>query len=283
MAPTTAPRKITITKNHWRVPSVERAFDGRVAGDPSEEERCQRIDKVLKERANWKAGKGAIQLLEQLMMYVGCRVRLQLWDPIMLMLDDEGPRPLEADFNDVVLLKDGEFLQAYIVIDSLREIASTKGASALRCLVNRAGIEGQLVPLYEINEIWPVGDKKSTALLAAALATGGTGEAENGAGSQLSFQESFVAGLPYYEFDSVCSQISLGDEVRLVRKPENAHDVYAVEVWWKSHMLGHIPRDENISISNLMDAGRQLVARVSTPCPEGPYWSGLGIHISTKR
>ena len=82
-----------VTPNHWRVPSAERAFDGWIEGRPSEEERSQRIEEVLRERADWKPSKEAMQQLEQLKIYIGCRVRIQFWDPIMYLLDDEGPFP----------------------------------------------------------------------------------------------------------------------------------------------------------------------------------------------
>lgn len=154
MKPTPAPIKITVTTNHWRVPSAERAFDGWIEGKPSEEERRQRIEEALRERADWKPSKEAMKLVEQLKVYVGCRAQIQFWDPIMYMLEEEGPFPLEADCKDVVLLQDGEFLQAYLVIDNIREIPTPDGYSPLRYLSCRDNIVGQLAPLSELYEIW---------------------------------------------------------------------------------------------------------------------------------
>lgn len=153
---TPAPIKITITTSYWRVPSAERAFDGWIEGKPSEEEKRQRIEEALRERSGWKPSKEAMQLVEQLKAYVGCRVQIQFWDPIMYMLEEEGPFPLEADCKDIVLLQDGEFLQAYLVVDSIREIPTPDGYSPLRYLGRRDDIVGQLAPLSELYEIWAV-------------------------------------------------------------------------------------------------------------------------------
>ena len=150
------PIKITVNINHWRVPSIERAFDGWLEGKPSEEERRQCIEETLRERAAWKPSKEAMQLLEQLKVYIGHRVQIQFWDPIMYMLDEEGPFPLEADCKDVVLLQDGEFLQAYLVVDSIREILTPEGYSPLGFLCRRDNIVGQLASLSELYEIWTV-------------------------------------------------------------------------------------------------------------------------------
>jgi len=53
MKQTTESIKITVRTNHWRVPSVERAFDGWLEGSPSDKERSLIIKEVLKERESW--------------------------------------------------------------------------------------------------------------------------------------------------------------------------------------------------------------------------------------
>lgn len=138
------------------MPRHERAFDGMIAGRPSEEKRRQYVEEALRKRAAWKPSKEAMQLVEQLKAYIGCRVQIQFWDPIMYMLDDEGPFPLEADCKDVVLLQEGEFLQAYLVVDSIREIPTPGGYSPHRYLRTRDNITGQLAPLSELYEILSV-------------------------------------------------------------------------------------------------------------------------------
>ena len=45
---------ITISKNHWRIPSVERAFDGWLEGRPTDQERQKIIAEAELARQNWK-------------------------------------------------------------------------------------------------------------------------------------------------------------------------------------------------------------------------------------
>lgn len=113
------PKKITVTTAHWRVPSIERAFEGLIEGRPSEEQKRHIEDEVLRQRAAWKPNAEAMQLVEQLRAYIGFRAHIQFWDPVMFVLEEEGPFPLEADCKDLVLLQDGEFQQAYLVIDGI--------------------------------------------------------------------------------------------------------------------------------------------------------------------
>lgn len=157
MKPATKLEKIEIKGYHWRVPSVERAFEGWLVGKPTEEQRRQRTEEVLRKRAAWKPNEEAMQAVKRLRGYLGCRLRIQFWDHIMNWLEEEGPFPLEADCKDVVILQEGEFPQAYLVIDNILEIPTPEGYSPQRhFLKNREGIPGQLAPLAEFCEIWRV-------------------------------------------------------------------------------------------------------------------------------
>jgi hypothetical protein len=91
--------------------------------------------------------------VEQLKVFTGFRVQIQLWDPIMYILEDEGPFPLEADCKDVVVLQDSEFLQAYVVVDNIKEIPTPGGYSPHYHLVSRDNTHDLLIPLSKIYEI----------------------------------------------------------------------------------------------------------------------------------
>lgn len=68
----------------------------------------------------------------------------------MLMCDEEGPFPLEGDCTDVLLLKQGDFLQAFMVLDNLRVIPTPEGFTPMGYLTPMDGIEGQLAPLADV-------------------------------------------------------------------------------------------------------------------------------------
>lgn len=121
---------ITVTTNHWSVPSEARAFDGWIEGRPTKKQKQEVLEAAKIARAEWKPSDEGFQLVEQLKCFVGTRIQVQFWDPIMYMLEDEGPFPVEADLIQVILRDDDGFLQAYLQLSNIREIQTPDGYSA---------------------------------------------------------------------------------------------------------------------------------------------------------
>jgi hypothetical protein len=72
-----------------------------------------------------------------------------------------------------------------------------------------------------------------------------------------------IAGLAYHEASAATAELISGAKVVLKREPANVHDQYAVAVLsQKGRMLGYLPRRENRILARLLDAGKQLIARV---------------------
>lgn len=149
-------QKITIRKNPWHVPSVEEAMNGWLEGGASESEICDARAKEQQARAVWKPNDEGMRLVDQIKDFIGTRVQIQFWDSNMIMCEEEGPFPLEGDCNDVLVLKHGEFIQAFILLDKVRVIPTPDGCTPLGCLIAVDGISGQLAPLADVYEIWPV-------------------------------------------------------------------------------------------------------------------------------
>jgi hypothetical protein len=76
-------------------------------------------------------------------------------------------------------------------------------------------------------------------------------------------QSSPLAGFRHYEAPGLWDQMRAGDELTLVREPDNPHDRNAVRVEWRSFKLGYVPRAQNEAVARLLDRGTRLVARVS--------------------
>jgi hypothetical protein len=76
-------------------------------------------------------------------------------------------------------------------------------------------------------------------------------------------QSSPLAGFRYYQGLSLWDRLRVGDELELVREPDNRHDPRAVRVVWRGHMLGYVPKRENAVLSNALDRGDTLSARIS--------------------
>lgn len=87
-----------------------------------------------------------------------------------------------------------------------------------------------------------------------------------------------AAGLQFYDYgrwDDVLERRVLpgpGDRLGLVRRPDNAADTHAVELWWRDgHMLGHLPRDLAAELAPRLDAGMACRAYVSDPGRGGAW------------
>lgn len=80
---------------------------------------------------------------------------------------------------------------------------------------------------------------------------------------RLLVQSSPLAGFRYGEAARAWPLLRVGDELDLVREPENPHDANAVRVEWRGRRLGYVPRGENGALAWAMDRGEALRARVS--------------------
>ncbi len=73
-------------------------------------------------------------------------------------------------------------------------------------------------------------------------------------------QESPLAGFQYYKGAVLWQQLREGQILRLVREKLNSFDERAVAVYWHDQKLGYLPRDENATVSQLLDRGENLAA-----------------------
>ncbi len=112
------------------VPSGSSAFDGWTEGKPTERQKQAMLDESKNARAQWKPSDEGFKLAEHLKCFVGSRVHVQFWDPIMYMPEDEGPFPVEADLVQVILRHQDGFLQAYLELSNAHEIQTADGYPA---------------------------------------------------------------------------------------------------------------------------------------------------------
>lgn len=95
----------------------------------------------------------------------------------------------------------------------------------------------------------------------------------------LLIQQSKVSGFQYHVGVQLYSEFKLGDTLTLKRAPQNAFDKHAVEVYWRSHMIGHIPSIQNTAISQMMDRGEQLTANISQLNQSDVPWQKLQLAV----
>lgn len=92
--------------------------------------------------------------------------------------------------------------------------------------------------------------------------------------------DTYVAGTTYLEDQSVLDEIQIGDRLTLVRE-DNKFDDKAILVKTKEgRKLGYVPEKDNLIFSRLMDAGKLLMAKISTHELKGTFHKiGIGIYL----
>lgn len=78
----------------------------------------------------------------------------------------------------------------------------------------------------------------------------------------LMLQISEIAGYHYYEGETIRGQLSPMQRVELRAEPGNPHDANAVEVYAEGYKLGYLPRYQNYTISQLLQKGVAVEARI---------------------
>jgi hypothetical protein len=92
-------------------------------------------------------------------------------------------------------------------------------------------------------------------------------------------QSSPLAGFQYHAGAAVWDQLKVGDELVLVREPDNPHDRRAVRVEWQGVQLGYLPRAENEAVAAAMDHGERVTARIATLVPHRNHWRRMRIDV----
>jgi hypothetical protein len=92
--------------------------------------------------------------------------------------------------------------------------------------------------------------------------------------------DTYVAGTSYVEDKSVFDIIETGDRLTLVRE-ENKFDDNAIVISTKDgKKLGYIPEKDNLIFSRLMDAGKLLMAKVSSHEVKGTFHRiAIGVYL----
>jgi len=75
-------------------------------------------------------------------------------------------------------------------------------------------------------------------------------------------QQSPIAGFQYYQGEQIFDHLHVGTPLSLVRDAGNKYDDKAVAVYAADAKLGFVPRSDNCAISQLMDRGEKLSAKV---------------------
>ena len=146
--------RITFDKAHWRIPSVERAFDGILEGKPTDEEQKDIIEKAQRGHDDWSPSKEAWEQFEEMKKIIDHVIVVQIWDPIMFMLDDEGPYPMQSLCTGLHLIVNEEGKsQAYMSLKNVRLIKTPGGFDASSRLLASGSADESLLSFADIYEV----------------------------------------------------------------------------------------------------------------------------------
>ena len=82
-----------------------------------------------------------------------------------------------------------------------------------------------------------------------------------------------VAGTTHCEhIDEVFPRLEKGLVLRMQRHPENEHDENAIAIYYEKVRIGWVPRELNLIISRLMDAGKAFFCRIENVELVNEYW-----------
>jgi hypothetical protein len=92
-------------------------------------------------------------------------------------------------------------------------------------------------------------------------------------------QESPLAGFQYHTGERLWNELREGNALDLVREPGNPYDPRAVRVDWKTEKLGYLPRIENTAVSQMLDRGERLTARIARLRESRDPWERLRLSV----
>lgn len=146
--------RIALHGNPWRIPSEERAFEGMIVGHPTKAQRAERLRQVRAARDAWRPSPEAMAVVHRIQKLVGNRICIQIWDPIMELLEDEGPFPIAGICMEVTVREEGGFPQAFISLSETSERITLHGYAALARFSDQSSPGCVAIPVAEINAIW---------------------------------------------------------------------------------------------------------------------------------
>lgn len=91
--------------------------------------------------------------------------------------------------------------------------------------------------------------------------------------------DSYIAGTSYLKDKAVLNEIALNDKL-VMKREENKFDDKAIMILTESgKKLGYVPEKDNVIFSRLMDAGKLLIARITSIKKRSESYTQIGIDI----
>lgn len=96
---------------------------------------------------------------------------------------------------------------------------------------------------------------------------------------RLHLQDCRIAGSHHYDYHKVLAYLRVGDALRLRRQTDNPHDQRAIEVFWRGHKLGYLPRLDNAAAASLADREHALHAEIIGIDDPDEQWEPVRLRV----
>ncbi|HEY9110977.1 MAG TPA: HIRAN domain-containing protein [Rhodanobacteraceae bacterium] len=96
---------------------------------------------------------------------------------------------------------------------------------------------------------------------------------------RLHLQDCRIAGSHHCDCHKVLAHLRLGDALRLRRQTDNPHDSRAIEVFWRKHKLGYLPRRDNAAAASLADRAYSLHAEIIGIDDPDEQWEPVRLRV----
>lgn len=90
----------------------------------------------------------------------------------------------------------------------------------------------------------------------------------------------FITGFQHHAGPGLLHELEVGTPLTLVREPENIYDKYAVRIEYRGRHVGFIPREQNRSVSEMLQQGAPLECSITAATPDAPLWEAVRIQVS---
>jgi hypothetical protein len=96
----------------------------------------------------------------------------------------------------------------------------------------------------------------------------------------IALMECPIAGFQYHGGQACWARMRIDDPLALQREPGNRHDPRAIIVQWQGVMLGYVPRGANYALSQMMDRGAGVEARVNSLRDGADPWQRVMMEVA---
>jgi hypothetical protein len=89
-----------------------------------------------------------------------------------------------------------------------------------------------------------------------------------------------IAGFQFHGGGDCWARMQPGDALELRREPGNRHDARAISVEWNRVMLGYVPKEANYALSQVLDRGGRVAARIAKLRDTSDPWHRVMMEIA---